>query len=292
MYITRDYLKVSPWQAVIDMINDKYNFQLQAGIVKLKTMTALGPKRTQVEIIPNRSTDPANLMPEITQTIFTYDRLNCTEFFRNTVAVNISGLKLPITTFDVLKVIGDKNEIVFDVNDFIHQTFDHYSATGETDFVMQADKRSLRWVGSLKFRLINTGKVNLSSFANKNREYPRITNKQNPLYANGDVLLTRFDFTEYRDLLYPIPIGQYHDLRWLASMLSNVSGYLFTVTATPSPYNLTSQLVNGEPHCKVLYNGAVIPRWSGRSDFSRVMVIELNTTYSTGMSGYIRLHYN
>jgi len=292
MYITQDYLKVGSWQAIIDMINDKYNFQLQPGIVKLKEMKVLGPKRTQIEIIPNRSTNPINLMPEITQTVFTYDRLNCTEFFRNTVAVNISGLKLPVTTFDILNYIGEKNDIVFEVDDFIHQTFDHYNGITEGDFVIQADARSLRFVGHLKVRLVNTLKFNLSTLAPRSFEFPDVAQKHDITYINGNVELNRFDFTEQRELLRHLKTGLYHDPGKIARAISQRTGQLYSVTATPSTRSLVHTLVNGEPHCKILYNGAPIGLWTSRKDFNRVIVIELNTAFCTGVSGYLRMHYN
>ncbi|WDS62263.1 virion structural protein [Pseudomonas phage D6] len=292
MYITQDYLKVGSWQAVIDMINDKYNFQLQPGIVKLKEMKALGPKRTQIEIIPNRSTNPINLMPEITETIFTYDRLDCTEFFRNTVAVNISGMKLPITTFDILNYIGAKNEIVFEVDDFIHQTFDHYSAIGEADFVIKADPRSLRFVGSLKVRLTNTLKFDLTTLSGQSFEFPDVAQQHDKLFINGNFEMNRFDFTEQRELLRSIPVGLYHDPGKVAQAISRQTTQVYSVKPTPATRSLVHTLVQGEPHCKVLYNGAPIPRWTSRTDCQRVIVIELNTTYCTSVSGYLRLHYN
>jgi hypothetical protein len=292
MYITQDYLRVGSWQAVIDMINDKYNFQLQPGIVKLKALTALGPKRTQIEIIPNRSTNPINLMPAITETIFTYDRLNCTEFFRNTVAVNVSGLKLPITTLDILKQIGDRNEIVFETDDFVHQTFDHYSAPAEPDFIIQADPHSLRFVGHLRVRLVNTTKINLSAITGVTLEFPEVSQRHDPNFHNGDLLFSRYDFTQWREWLKDIPVGLYHDPDRIAKSVQPNTGIHFNVGVQPAVFSLTHTLVEGEPHCKVLYNGAPTPRWTARTDCNRVLVVELNPAFSTQMDGYIRLHYD
>ena len=292
MYITKDYLKVGSWQAIIDMINDKYNFQLYPGVVKLKAMVALGPKLTQVEIIPNRSSNPINLLPAITQTVFTYDRLDCTTFFRNTVAVNVTGLKLPITTFDILKQIADRNEIVFEVDDFIHQTFDHYSATGEPDFVIKADAKSLRFVGQLKVRLINAPKINLGTFTTKVNEFPEVTVQPDLVKIRGDYLLSRYDFTPYRDNLKDVPVGYYNVPTQFLGPIYNVSGELFFSSDSPSSKNLTYDIDTGEKRCRVLYNGAPIPLWSNRTDCDRVLVLELSNVLCTDVIGFLRLHYN
>lgn len=292
MYITRDYLKVGSWQAVIDMINDTYNFQLQPGVVKLKELKALGPKRTQIEIIPNRSTNPINLMPEITQTVFVYDRLNCTEFFRNTIAVEVSGLQLPISTFDILKQIGDRNDIVFEVDDFVHQTFDHYSGITENDFVIQADEHSLRFVGHLKVRLRNTTKVDLDQFAGRVLAYPEITVSPDPEKVNGDYFTNRYDFTEYRPILKDVPVGLWHHGDLLSDVILKATGTHFEHNAEPASLNLTYAVEEGIAKAKILYNGAPTPKWTSRLGFNRILVIELSPEYCTGMTGFLRLHYD
>lgn len=292
MYITRDYLKVGSWQAIIDMINDNYNFQLQSGVVKLKSFTVMGPKRTQIEIIPNRSTNPINLMPEITETVFSYDRLNCTEFFRNTIAVDVSGLTLPITTFDILKQIGDRNEIVFEVDDFIHQTFDHYSRAGENDFIIQADERSLRFVGSLRVRLSNTTKTDLNQYQGRVFAYPQIVDAPNPDVINGDYYLTRYDFTPWRQLLKDAPVGLWHHGDLLSDVIQQGTGTLFGSGKVPQQLNVTNTIVDGVAMAKIVYNGAVISKWSARKDFNRVLVIELSPDFATGITGHLRMHYN
>lgn len=291
MYITRDYLKVGSWQAVIDMINDKYNFQLQPGIVKLKEMKKLGPKLTQVEIIPNRSTNPGNLMPEITETVFTYDRLNCTEFFRNTFAVDIRGLTLPITTFDILKKISARNDIVFEVDDFVHQTFDHFSAVGENDFNIQANERSLRFVGFLKVRLTNTSKLDLATYTAPVNEFPNVIEEPDNTKINGDYYVSSYDFSRYRDSLKDLKVGLYHNPEQLLNPLFQTTGIKFQCQSVPATNNIVHSLVAGERHCKVLYNGATIPKWTMRSEFYRVVVLELSDL-SSNITGFLRLHYD
>lgn len=292
MYITRDYLKVGSWQAIIDMINDVYNFQLYPGIVKLKAMTPLGRKLTQVEIIPNRSTNPNNLLPVITQTVFKYERLDCTEFFRNTIAVNVSGLKLPISTFDILKQIGDRNEIVFEPDDFIHQTFESYNVAGDADLVIQASELSLRFVGQLKVRLINTSKRDISKLNTKPNEFPLVTVKPDTVKMRGDYLLSRYDFTVHRDSLKDVPVGAYNVPTQFLGPIYKATGLLFFCTDVVSSNNLTFETVDGEKRCKILYNGAPIPLWSNRTDIDRVLVIELSDTLCDNVSGFLRLHYN
>lgn len=292
MYITRDYLKVGSWQAIIDMVNDKYNFQLYPGITKLKEMKRLGPTRTQIEIIPNRSTSATNLLPDITQTVFTYDRLNCTDFFRNTIAVDIRGLKLPITTLDILKQIGDRNEIVFEPDDFVQQTFQTFTDPNEDDYVIQADDRSLRFVGHLKVRLYNTLKIDLTPLVTPVNEFPNTFWKPQPDKIRGDYYLTRYDFTGHREVFKDLAVGLYNNPKRLLGALYKTTGVKFDASLTPSPLNIVNQVVDGEMFVKVLYNGAVIPKWSVRNEFQRVLVIELSETMTTGIRGCYRIHYD
>lgn len=291
MYITRDLLKMGSWEAIIDMINANYNFQLSPGVVKLKEMKSLGPKRTQIEIIPNRSTDPANLMPEITRTVFQYDRLNCTEFFRNTIAVEVIDLQLPISTLDILKQIGDRNEIWFDKDDFVHQTFDHFSKPGEADFIIEAGATSLRFVGFLKVRLKNTRKLDLNKFRGT-YAYPTIANALVPPKLSADFYVTRYDFTSQRELLKDAPVGMWYHPDLIAKAIKAVTGYDFVYGTTPAELSTTNRVTNGQALCKVLYNGACVPKWSRRTDIERVLVIELSDTFATGITGWLRLHYN
>jgi hypothetical protein len=291
MYITRDYLKVGSWQAICDMINDKYNFQLQPGIVKLKELVKLGPKLTQIEIIPNRSTNPVNMMPEITETVFTYDRLNCTEFFRNTFAVDIRGLTLPISTIDILTKLGKRNEIVFETDDFIHQTFDRFNAVGDNDIIIQADDKSLRFVGFLRVRLTNTSKIDISTLTTKPNEFPEVTVRPDPAKINGNYCTNGYDFSRWRDSLKDLPVGLYHNPEQLLNPLFQASGIKFQIQSVPAVNNIVHSLVDGEPHCKVVYNGATIPKWTSRSEFYRVVVLELSDL-SSNMTGFLRLHYD
>lgn len=291
MYITRELLKVGSWEAITDMINASFNYQLEPGSVGLKAMTKLGPTLTQIEIIPNRSTNPINALPKITETVFRYDRLNCQDFFRNTVAVNISGLPLPISTFDILKRIGDKNEIVFEIDDFLHQTFDAYSAPGDPDLIIEASANSLRFVGHLKVRLVNTLRFNLSGFTGK-YAFPELGYEPQAGKINADHYLSRFDFTPSRVILKDAPVGYWHHADLLAVALAKQTLANFSYRAEPAPLSLVNKIIDGQILCKILYNGACVPLWTSRTDMDRVCVVELSDDFCTGITGWLRLHYN
>lgn len=289
MYLTRDYLKVDPWTALINLINNNYNYELQPGIVKLKAMTSLGPKLTQIEIIPNRSTNPNNSLPVITETIFTYERLDAGEFFRTQAAVDISGLMVPFTTLDILRLIGERNDIVFTVDDFHCTTYETFSSLGSPDILITADSHSMRFVGAMKVRLVNTLKKDLTPVPLRVTEFPKV-NAVNPLgKVVADYCMSRYDFTEYRNTLHPIPVGRYDNIGKVLGPIFAVTSQWWNNSPNPLPLNLTWD--NTSLNAKVLYNGPPIPGWSTRTEFNRVLVIELSYM-STGAAGALRLHYN
>jgi hypothetical protein len=292
MFITRDYLKVDPWTSLIQLINDNYNFELQPGIVRLKEMVPKGAKRTQIEIIPNRSTREDNSLPEITETVFTYDRLDAGEFFRTTPAVNIDGLITPITTIDILNQIGERNDIVFGVDDFIGDTYDHYTAGSEADIVIRANPLSLRWVGEMKVRLVNTKRIDFTNKVFEKVSFPDISPNLGDTKIVGDYYVTRYNFTLYRDRFKDVKVGLFNRPDSLLLPLYSLTGLDWKAVNQMAPFNIVNQIIEGERFCKVLYNGAPTPWWSRRTEFNRVLVIELSPDYSTEMLGFIRIHYD
>jgi hypothetical protein len=289
MYITRDYCKTDPWTAIIDMINANYFFQLYPGIVKLKEFEAMGPKRTRIVIEPNRSSNPGNLLPPIDRTEFFYDRLNCAEFFRQGVAYNVNGISLPITSWDIVQMVGAKNAIVFDVDDFLYEEFDSF--TPFQDMIVQANPKSLRFVGFLKFRLFNTIQKDLATLGGTN-EFPLINVEQGNGKLIGDYLLNQYDFTQWREMLEPIEVGASTRVKELAAMMRTVSGRPWNVAAINGPFNLNHAIGVDQFKCRIRYNGAITPEWSPRTEFRKVLVIELDGTLCTTAQGLLRLHYN
>lgn len=289
MYITRDYCKSSPWTAICDMINDACLTQLSPGTTRLLSMTAEGATLTKIVIDVNISTSSDNTIPPVALDTYFYNRLNLTTFFKQSRAYNVNGLPLPITTMDIAKMIGNDNEIVFDLADLVHETFTEYSPT--TDITLRAHPDSLRFVGTLKVRLVNTFQRDISNLGTV-LEFPDVNPLFDPTRLNGDYYINGFDFTPMREVLRSIPEGTYVDTRLLVSGLAKITGYPWKALNATVARNIVNTVVQGQPACLVRYHGAPVPEWSNQTEYNRVLVLELNPAYCTDVVGHLRLHYN
>lgn len=99
---------------------------------------------------------------------------------------------------------------------------------------------------------------------------------QGPLYAysrdftDSNQVLTNFNTESSFDLLVPILNAMFTPDTWVNR-------------ATAQAFNLGN--------AAVAYNGPVIPKYSGRTNFTRCLVIQLSNLCSN-MLGYLVLHYN
>lgn len=290
MFTTKDYLSVDPWEAVIGRINDSYNIELEPFTTKLGSIESLGGTRTKVVIVPNQSTNTLNTAPPIERTEYIYDRLDLTSFFRTPTPKDLGGFTLPTSTFKILDAISELNNIKFSLNDFVHVQFDSY---GEV-YTLTANPKSLRFVGSINFRLINTTRRLLSTLGNK-LEFP--TANDFALGADGTKItgqytVSAFDFTEDRDFLKVIS----KDSVWpsgkkLAALMENLTGTPWVCDTEEAEWNIAYDVKNGEARFNVVYNGMVLPRYTPRTDIQRVLVLQLSEL-STNVDGYLLIHYN
>lgn len=289
MLMTRDYLKADPWDALITRINDLYQIELQPYTTKLVELESLGDTRTRVVIGPNQSISDTNTAPPIERTEYFYDRLDLTSFFKGGIK-QLGGFQLPTDTFKIIEAIGEFNEIEFTLNDFMHVQYDAYGQT----YTLTANPKSMRFVGSIQFQLINTTKRLLSSLGGVS-ELPDANSF--PLGASGEKLIAQymtssFDFTEEREFLKTLD----KDSIWptgkkLAAILQDVTKRPWVCSATEDEWNIAFEAKNGEGRLEVVYNGIVLPRFSPRKDIRRVLVLR-TSELCTNVDGYLLLHYN
>lgn len=290
MSTTRDYLQEDPWVAVVNRINDLYLTEIQPNTSSLKAIESLGGTRTKITIETNISEAEGNTMPPVTRYDYEYDRLDLASFFRVTTPKGLTGFALPTSTFKVIDAISELNDIKFTLNDFMHYQYDEYLKV----YTLEANPKSLRFVGSLQFELVNTTKQLLANVGNK-VEFP-VANTwpigNDGTKAVGQYMLSGLDFTDEREFIKSLdsqsiwPSG-----RKLAAILENVSGYPWVCSGTSSKWNIAYENKLGDAAFNVIYNGAVLPRYTSRTDIQRVLVLRLGDL-SSNVSGYLLIHYN
>lgn len=290
MLLTRDYLKAHPWDALIACINATYGTELQSYSTALESLEAVSGTRTKVIIVPNQADTDINTEKPVERTEYFYDRLDLTTFFRGQTVKSLEGFTLPTDTFSVLQAVGELNDIEFTLNDFMHY---QYNAFGEV-FTLTANPKSLRFVGSIQFKLVNTNKRLLQNLGNV-LEYP--TANDWPMGTNGtkmagQYLTSGFDFTSGRDILKNVKKDSvYPTGSQLAALLAEVTGEDWTCAITAESRNIGFDTVNGEARVRVFYNGRSLPRYTPRTDMLNVLVLELSDL-STDVDGYLLMHYN
>lgn len=293
MFLTRDYLTLPPWDALVQMVNDQTYAQLDAKTTVLKAVKPLGGLTLQVTLAAARSTSDANILPQYPDTTFAYDRLDLETHFHQLTPTNINGYRLPLSTVDLMNDIGARNGIVFDVDDFFHQRLEVYNPG--TEIWLEANPNSLRWMGALRLRLVNTIQEDLST-AFTVAEFPNANPYPNGIAGaiQGVFYAMPYDFTVYRDELKNLrPEGDpLLSGKRLAAILQAVSGDPWAFTTTAAPFNLGFNQVDGEVRYRVTYNGPAAARYTHRTDYNRLLILELNPALSTGIYGTLLLHYN
>ena len=290
MLMTRDYLQAAPWDALTARINDAYQTELEPYSTKLIELEALGRTYTRVVIGPNQVDSETNTAPPIERTEYFYERLDLATFFTGPAVKQLSGFTLPTDTFKILDAIGELNGIKFTLNDFLHV---QYNAYGQT-FVLEANPKSMRFVGSVQFQLVNTTKKMLSNLGIK-REFP--TANLGPLGTSGTKIAAQyttsgFDFTDEREFIKSLDKNSvWPSGRKLAAILQDVTKRPWVCSNEEAEWNIAYEAINGEGRLEVMYNGIVLPRFSPRKDIQRVLVLR-TSELSTNVDGYLLLHYN
>lgn len=293
MFTTRDYLTLPPWEALVQMVNDQTYAQLNPLTTSLKSVKSLGGRSVEVVIAAARSTSEFNILPIYPDTTFLYDRLDLAAEFKQGVVTNISGYRLPLSTVDLLNDVGVRNGIAFDVGDFLHQRLDVYTPGAEV--VLEAHPESLRWVGVLKLRLVNTIQQDIAALLTVS-EYPNANPYPNGMAGaiQGAYYAMPYDFTPYRDELKNLKPEALPVISCdrLAAVLEAVTGDPWQAKAVAVPYNTAFNMVDGELRYRVAYNGPAVTRYTHRTEYNSVLILELNRTLSTGVYGTLLLHYD
>jgi hypothetical protein len=290
MFDTRGYLKLSPWEALIQIVNDEMYLQLNAQTTTLKSFTAFGGGMTEVVLATSRSSRETNILPVIPDVVVSYKRLFLQDFFRQTVAIELGGFKLPFSTRDLVEHISHQTGIVFDVDDFDHE---YITSFPTNDLVLTASERSLRWVGSLVIRIVDTAQVNIGQAATV--ELPNAF-----VYPGSDITKTqaihytmRFDFTSFREYMHALKLpGQPITGERLASILTRVTGERWVCQDTPTVRNICTDVVQGVPQYRILYAGPATARYTARKDKNWVIVLGLDEQRCTDLTGALRLHFD
>ncbi|MBW6072768.1 DUF7941 domain-family protein, partial [Pseudomonas aeruginosa] len=184
----------------------------------------------------------------------------------------------PYSSLKVVEKLSELNNIVFDVDDFEHTEYDVFNQ----EFILHANRKSLRFVGFLRVRLINTLRKELPTFSKV--EFPDVGKpdnvKANDLsLINGTYYITGYDFSEHREYLRHLTkAGTHPDPKKMAAILAEVTNKPWTASKTPASHNIAYTEEIGVLKYRIIYNGIVLPRFSGRTDIQNVLVIELHKT--------------
>lgn len=290
MFTTREYLTLLPWDALVQIVNDERYLQLDSKATFLKSFTPLNTMDVEVVLSTHRSADEANILPLVDDQTLQYRRLDLTEFFRQTEVMNVSGLPLPISTQAIVRQLGVRNGIAFDLDDFEHFVIE--SLTDDT-YQLVANPYSLRWVGQLTFRLVSVQTQDLGS--GQTVEFP--TAHRYPNSDTGKIqgwfYLMPYDFTAYRDELRHLGrVPYYLAGDRLATILRQVTGLGWQCTPSAGSLNLCAAVVNGEARYEVEYHGKATPHYTHKSQFENLLILRLNASYCTDVGGSLLLHYN
>jgi len=292
MYITRDYLNVDPWTAVIEMINNEYGVELNPSSTSLVSLESLGGTKTKLKLRTNwgNSPDDTQPKPELPE-FFYYDRLDLGTMFKGGPQYVMNNVRMPLTTFQVMGMLYRKNDIVFSFTDLVADQFDRFN----TPYKLTAKDESLRFVGEIPFSFENTLRYNITTNV-LTTKFPKANTWQlgnNGTKITGNYLFTGYDFTKYRDDIIPAKANAAFDNNVrLRGMIKHVTGQDWTLDGNPADNNLCHSIYQGELVTRVVYNGVRDPAFTSRTDMSYVMVLELSDARCTNVSGFLLFHYN
>ncbi|MNC18180.1 hypothetical protein D3C87_1176230 [compost metagenome] len=290
MFDVRRYLSMEPWLGLVTMISDRTYLNLEPTNCSLESLVSLGGLVTKVTIGTNRSTSSAQLLPELPKLLeYTFTRLNPNSFFRTSVEpLVIDNLTMPTSTQAILDRLSALTGVVFDIDDFEQLDVPNFGTA-----TLVSKPTSLRWVGSLAVTLVNTRQRTLAS-ALTVKSSPAVFR---PLGQTGRVAdfvyCAAHNFTPFRyDLgaLIDSPNGVLPQR--LAFILKQVTGDDWKCQDAPTQWNICTKLKSGLPTFEIIYAGPPIKLYTLRTDKRSVIVLRIDQTRCTGLSGLLLLHYD
>lgn len=291
MFETERYLKLDPWTGLITMISDRTYQSLEPTHCKLHRLTRLGQLATEVVVHSHRSTSPVNLLPPLPkELIYTYNRLDPEAFFDTQAnPYVIDTLTVPTTTDQILAEITKRSGIVFNVDDFIGQPVDQYGS-----FTLTSLPQSLRWSGSLTITLAPAASPELSdvlTIKSSGDIFRRLS--ESPDRVMDFIYNAGHDYTTYRyalEAMIDSPNGLKPER--LVQILKDVTGDPWVCVDPPSQYNCCVDVIDGLPVYRIDYAGPPILRYTPRTDKRRLIVLSLDESRCSGLSGRLLLHYD
>lgn len=290
MFDVRRYLSMDSWPGLIAMISDRTYLNLVPETCTLASLESLGGLNTRVTINTNRSTSSAQLLPALPKVLeYTYTRLDPNVFFRvSSGPLQIDGLRLPTTTQAILTRLGEVTGIHFDIDDFEEKEVTSYGVT-----VLTSKPESLFWAGTLNATIVSSLQKPLAS-ALTQKSSPEVFR---PLGLTGRVAdfvyMANHDFTSYRyDLLALINAPNSLAGERLCQVLKKVTGNDWVFQDTPAPYNICTNNRLGRLEFEVLYSGPPITPYTLRMDKRKLIVLRLDQTRCTALTGNLLLHYD
>lgn len=291
MYMTRDYLKVDPWTAVIEMINNEYGTELQPYSTQLVSIESLGGTKTKIKIKTNISKSETNTMPKLDRDEFYYDRIDLRTLYKGGPVYVMDNVRLPLSTYQVMGMLDQTNETVFSFTDLEATLFSRFN----TGYSLVAKPESLRFIGSVPFTFENSLKYDLNT-AVVTTEFPKANTWQFGNDGNkitGNYLFTGYDFTQERaELISAKTHHKFDNVSRLRGAIKRVTGQDWICEGTVEDNNLCYEIFEGENRVRVVYNGTIDPAYTARTDMSHVLVLELSSTRCANVSGFLLLHYN
>lgn len=289
LFDAKHYLRLTPFNALIQIINDQMYAQLEEAFAEIIDFTLLGNQRVKVVIKTRRSKSNQNILPPLDTVTATFKRLLLTDVFDQGMV--FSDLKLPFSTLDIIERLSVLKDVQFDLRDIKHETFDEYP-TGP--IVINTLASSLRFEGSLSVTVTNGKKMNLSLF--QGVEVPSVFTYPNAdtEKAQGYYYTNPFDFSKQRDALIPLRTGINNTLEGplLASYMTALTGEEWVCSPEPAPRNIAFEVDGTVGKYRVRYHGDATERYTARTDLRNVIVLDLSETLCTDVAGAIRLHYD
>jgi hypothetical protein len=154
------YLRLSPWEAFIAMVNDQYHYGLFPETTTLVDRESLDNGRLEITIAVQRSKRLSNLLPPFEQATFVLNRLHLGEYFNSPVQFFRSQLpEVGFRRSDLLDVIfaTEGNSVYRDISDIEDEWVIRDEVSALTQHVIEAHPLSLRWVGSVRADVVGFG---------------------------------------------------------------------------------------------------------------------------------------